>query len=57
MAQELPVPKSPLPKIKPIAAGGKMNPTELIVKDLHEEVVSLRQTLNSVLTYLKSRES
>lgn len=49
--EDLPQPQSPLPKKKDTIS----TPREL--KELYDEVVSLRQTLNSVLTHLHSSES
>lgn len=53
--EELPNPRSPLPKIAPANLTGGMSPRQL--EDLYQETVLLRQDLNKVLTYLKSLES
>ena len=49
--EDLPQPQSPLPK----KTSEISTPREL--KELYAEVVSLRQTLNAVLTHLHSTES
>lgn len=53
--EELPEPRSPLPKIAPTNLTGGMSERQLL--DLYQETVRLRQDLNKVLTYLKSLDS
>ena len=53
--ENLPEPRSPLPKPQSVVPTGGMSPRQW--KDVYAEVVQLRKDLNSVLNHLKSSES